>query len=306
MRLARLLLVGLLLGSGCLLGTGSASADALPLSQCTTTSGVILAVDFSHFGGGSFRSCGSTPTSGLALLQQGGWSMAGTRQYGNAFVCKIGYSGFNGGTQYPTDFSCAVTPPETSYWSYWHADVGNDSWSHSTAGASSYSPKPGSVDAWAFGAGSPPSFSPDAVRAHYVAPPPVGGGTSSHPAPPASAPAPAPAPAHNSPRPSTGTPSTPAQSAAASSAGASSAAARSSSARVRSTILPGPSSSSTTSAASSSASTSSSATSSSNADKPGSGSGSARPAVLGGVVIVAIAALAGWQFWRRKQATKYS
>lgn len=304
MRLARLLLVGLLLGSGCLLGTGSASADALPLSQCTTTSGVILAVDFSHFGGGSFRSCGSTPTSGLALLQQGGWSMAGTRQYGNAFVCKIGYSGFNGGTQYPTDFSCAVTPPETSYWSYWHADVGNDSWSHSTAGASSYSPKPGSVDAWAFGAGSPPSFSPDAVRAHYVAPPPVGGGTSSHPAPPASAPAPA--PAHNSPRPSTGTPSTPAQPAAASSAGASSAAARSSSARVRATILTGPSSSSTTSAASSSASTSSSATSSSNADKPGSGSGSARPAVLGGVVIVAIAALAGWQFWRRKQATKYS
>jgi hypothetical protein len=164
-------------------------AGPLPTGQCTTTSGVILAVDLSHFGGPLLRSCGSTPTTGYALLNQGGWRTTGTQHDGPAFICRIGYSGYQGGTQYPTPAqdACVLTPPASAYWSYWHADPGQDTWSYSQLGAMSYRPKPGSVDLWTFGttdvAGSQgrPAYSPDAVRARNTAP--VGGAPSSRPAP---------------------------------------------------------------------------------------------------------------------------
>lgn len=153
---------------------GPASASALPIGQCTTSSGVILAVDFSHWGGPLLRSCGTTPTSGYTLLNQGGWATTGTGHDGPAFICRIGYSGYQGGTQYPTpkQDSCVLTPPASAYWSYWHADPGQNSWSYSQLGAMSYHPKPGSVDLWIFGgtniAGTEgrPTITPDAVRAH--------------------------------------------------------------------------------------------------------------------------------------------
>jgi hypothetical protein len=155
-----------------------ASAAAKPVGDCTTTSGVILAVDFSHWGGPVLRSCGTTPTTGYQLLNQGGWRTAGDNHDGPAFVCRIGYSGFHGGTQYPTPSTeaCIVTPPASAYWSYWHADPGQHTWSYSQLGAMSYHPKPGSVDLWFFGstnvAGTRggPTFSPDSVRAHNTAP----------------------------------------------------------------------------------------------------------------------------------------
>ncbi|RQX18928.1 hypothetical protein DDE19_06200, partial [Micromonospora ureilytica] len=155
-----------------------ALADALPIGQCTTSSGVILAVDFSRWGGPLLRSCGTTPTTGYQLLNQGGWRTTGTQHDGPAFICRIGYAGHQGGTQYPTpaDEKCALTPPASAYWSYWHADPGQNSWVYSQLGAMSYKPKPGSVDLWIFGATDiggtegRPRFSPDSVRARNSKP----------------------------------------------------------------------------------------------------------------------------------------
>lgn len=154
---------------------GPAAATAEPVGACTSTSGVILAVDFSPWGGPLLRACGSTPTTGYQLLNQGGWHSQGDNHNGPAFVCRISYSGYHGGAAYPTASQdpCIVTPPASAYWSYWHADPGQDTWSYSQLGAMSYHPEPGSVDLWVFGgtniAGTTgsavPSFSPDALRA---------------------------------------------------------------------------------------------------------------------------------------------
>jgi hypothetical protein len=158
-----------------------AYAAPLALGQCTTRSGVILAVDFSRWGGPLLRSCGTTPTTGYQLLNQGGWQTTGTGHDGPAFICRIGYAGHDNGTQYPPPAQerCVLTPPASAYWSYWHANPGANTWEYSQLGAMSYKPKPGSVDLWIFGATDiggtqgRPTFSPDSVRAHNTAPVPA-------------------------------------------------------------------------------------------------------------------------------------
>ncbi|MEV0581242.1 MULTISPECIES: hypothetical protein [unclassified Streptomyces] len=152
----------------------SAAADPQPMGRCTTTSGAVLAVDFSHWGGPVYRSCGTTPTTGYELLNQGGWRTTGTGHDGPAFICRIGYSGQQGGKQYPTpqQDDCVLTPPASAYWSYWHADPGANSWEYSQLGAMLYKPKPGSVDLWIFGGTNiegtkgRPKLTPDQLRAH--------------------------------------------------------------------------------------------------------------------------------------------
>lgn len=173
---------------GLTLGAAPATASAQPMSACTTTKGVVLAVDFSRWGGPLLRSCGTTPTTGYTLLNQGGWASTGTQRDGPAFICRIGYAGYQSGKQYPTskDTPCVLTPPATAKWSYWHADAGKNTWSYGQLGAMSYQPKPGSVDLWTFGATNSagtegrPTFSPDSVRAHNT----TSGGATSAPAKP--------------------------------------------------------------------------------------------------------------------------
>jgi hypothetical protein len=160
--------------AGLLAGAGPAAATAEPIGDCTTTSGVILAVDFAHWGGPLLRACGTTPTTGYQLLNEGGWStQVVIREPG--FICRIAYAGYQGGTAYPTPSQdpCIVTPPASAYWSYWHADPGQNTWSYSQLGATSYKPEPGSVDLWTFGAtniagttgSGVPAFSPNMIRA---------------------------------------------------------------------------------------------------------------------------------------------
>jgi hypothetical protein len=170
-------------------GAGPAAAAAEPIGDCTTTSGVILAVDFAYWGGPLLRACGTTPTTGYQLLNEGGWSTQGDSHDGPAFICRIAYAGYQGGTAYPTPSQdpCIVTPPASAYWSYWHADPGQDTWSYSQLGAASYEPEPGSVDLWVFGATNTggtagsgvPGFSPNAVRALNTQP--AGSATSTAP-----------------------------------------------------------------------------------------------------------------------------
>ncbi|MFE3936197.1 hypothetical protein ACFXPJ_21110, partial [Streptomyces goshikiensis] len=153
---------------------GPAGAAPQAMGQCTTSSGVVLAVDFSHWGGPVYRSCGTTPTTGYELLNQGGWATTGTGHDGPAFICRIGYSGHQGGKQYPTpqQDDCVLTPPASAYWSYWHANPGQNTWEYSQLGAMLYKPKPGSVDLWIFGGTNiegtegKPTVTPDQLRAH--------------------------------------------------------------------------------------------------------------------------------------------
>jgi hypothetical protein len=168
--LAVLVLVAAVLVSG----SGLADAASLPVSQCAARSGTIVAVDFGHWGGPLLRACGSTPTSGYALLNQGGWRTTGTGHDGPGFVCRIGYAGYHHGTQYPTpaEQACVVTPPAGAYWAFWHAGPGQDAWSYSQVGAMSYHPSPGSVELWLFGGtnlggthgSAVPGISPDRLR----------------------------------------------------------------------------------------------------------------------------------------------
>ena len=158
--------------------TAPAAADPQPMGSCTTTSGVVLAVDFSHWGGPILRSCGTTPATGYELLNQGGWGTTGTGHDGPAFICRIGYSGFKSGKQYPTaaQDDCVLTPPASAYWSYWHADPGATTWQYSQLGAMLYKPRPGSVDLWIFGGTDiegtegRPTVTPDQLRAHNSQP----------------------------------------------------------------------------------------------------------------------------------------
>lgn len=148
------------------------------MGRCTTSSGVVLAVDFSHWGGPVYRSCGTAPTTGYELLNQGGWATTGTGHDGPAFICRIGYSGHKGGKQYPTpqQDDCVLTPPASAYWSYWHADPGRNTWEYSRLGAMLYKPNPGSVDLWIFGGTDiegtegRPTITPDQLRAKNTRP----------------------------------------------------------------------------------------------------------------------------------------
>jgi hypothetical protein len=152
-----------------------AAAAPRPTADCSATAGVIVAVDFSHWGGPLLRSCSTTPTTGYSLINQGGWHTAGTEHDGPGFICRIGYGGYRGGVEYPTPAqeSCVLTPPATAYWTYWQAGPGQDTWTYSQAGAMTYRPKPGSVSLWVFGgtnlsgtAGSAiPPVTPDTLRA---------------------------------------------------------------------------------------------------------------------------------------------
>lgn len=155
-----------------------AGAAPQPMGRCTTSAGVVLAVDFSRWGGPLYRSCGSTPTTGYELLNQGGWATTGTGHDGPAFICRIGYSGHQGGKQYPTaqQDDCVLTPPASAYWSYWHANPGQNTWEYSQLGALLYKPRPGSVDLWIFGGTNiegtegKPTVTPDQLRAKNTEP----------------------------------------------------------------------------------------------------------------------------------------
>jgi hypothetical protein len=159
------------LGSAFGLLSGSSPAAADPIPECSTTSGVIVVVDFAPWGGNIVRGCDSTLTTGYDALHQAGFTTAGDDHDGPAFICRI-----NNDPPASQD-PCITTPPTSAYWSYWHADVGQNTWSYSQQGVMSYHPPPGSVDAWVFGASNvagttgQPSFTPAQVRATNVGPP---------------------------------------------------------------------------------------------------------------------------------------
>ncbi|MFL6161412.1 MAG: hypothetical protein ACJ74U_04210 [Jatrophihabitantaceae bacterium] len=269
------------------------------MSRCSTTSGVVVAVDFEHWGGPLVRSCGSTPTTGYQLVNQGGLATTGTKHDGPGFICRIGYSGFAGGAGYPTDQSCIYTPPSSASWSYWTAGPTDTSWILSPKGAGDSHPVDGAVQAWTFGGGSP-AFSPDSVRAHNSPPASSAGRTSSHvSSPPASRPAASPTGQPAGPGGSTGSRTAVASAGHASrpatgSAANSSAAPDGSSAQITAGTL-------TAGAPPSSGPKIVDATPSPAAAR-GTGAGSYLPELAGGGIVLALGGLAGFTAWQRRRA----
>ncbi len=84
---------------------------------CKGTTGVTVAVDFTAFTGGKVqvRCAPGKPATGIAALQQAGFTPAGTAAYGLAFVCRINSK--------PTTAqqACVTTPPVNAYWAYYKA-----------------------------------------------------------------------------------------------------------------------------------------------------------------------------------------
>jgi MYXO-CTERM domain-containing protein len=150
------------------------AAGAAPLSDCTSSSGTVIAVNYGHWKGPVVVGCGVGQPTGYRLLHAAGFSTAGDLHDGPAFICRLGDTAFHRGAQYPTssEEDCVDTPPASAYWSYWLAPAGRNTWSYSQLGAMAEKPKPGEVELWTFGgtniAGTRgsgvPAFSPDELR----------------------------------------------------------------------------------------------------------------------------------------------
>ncbi len=110
--------------------------------------GVKVVVDFTALGGGVQTECASgDPENGLKALELAHFTYSFVpRQPG--LVCTI--------NSLPNP---CRKPTTSAYWSYWHATPGG-AWTYSTAGAGSYDPGPGTVEGWAFGAGTAPGATP--------------------------------------------------------------------------------------------------------------------------------------------------
>ena len=135
------------------------AAGAASQSACTATSGVTVIVDFTHFAGGNIeRGCApGHPANGLIALHAAGFSTAGTVQYGDAFVCRID------GLPTPKQDACAVTPSPSAFWSYWNARPSDSAWTYSALGVLDDHPKPGTIEAFAFGSHAQPGVAPSAA-----------------------------------------------------------------------------------------------------------------------------------------------
>jgi hypothetical protein len=147
--------------TGATLATTLATALAGTAGACKSkTTGVTVAVDFTAFGGKVVVRCApGTPATGVAALQQAGFTPAGTTTYGLAFICRINNK------PSPAQQACITTPPANAYWAYYHANKGATTWAYTTQGASTYKPAQGSIEAWAFGNSAKPSKTPAQVRA---------------------------------------------------------------------------------------------------------------------------------------------
>lgn len=146
--------------------TGRHARASLPVSDCTPSAGVLVAVDFGHWGGPVVRGCSGHAASAIAAMHAAGFLTAGDQANGAAFVCRIGVTAEGVASERPTPAAdpCVATPPATAYWSFWYADAGRSRWSYSPSGGATFAPAVGSVEAWAFGAGAPPGVTPAALR----------------------------------------------------------------------------------------------------------------------------------------------
>jgi hypothetical protein len=122
----------LLAATGLLALTGAGVlAVAAPAEAAAKHVGIVVR----YANGKVSAKCAKVGGSGLQLLQRTHSVTLGTMQY-SGFVLKIDGTG-------------TAHPDNTHYWSYWHSG-GRGSWSYSSSGAASYSPKAGTVEGWSY------------------------------------------------------------------------------------------------------------------------------------------------------------
>ena len=144
----------------------AARAGAASSAACTTTAGVTVIVDFTHFSRSIERGCAAgEPADALGAIHAAGFSTAGTSRYGDAFLCRVD------NLPAPKDEACGDTPPANSSWAFYWAKPGDTTWTYSRTGVLSYHPATGTVIALAFGNHAKPEITPAA--AVPVPPPPT-------------------------------------------------------------------------------------------------------------------------------------
>jgi hypothetical protein len=157
------------------LNPGGGVSQADPLSSCTSTAGVIVVVDFSHWGGNADRVCFAaltTATTAYDALIAEGFTTIGDAHDGSAFVCRITEPGTGVAEPSVSEDPCTTTPPATAYWAFWISNAGQSGWSVSPLGVMSLVPQPGSVEYWNFGSegSNQPPHLPSEVRATNTTP----------------------------------------------------------------------------------------------------------------------------------------
>jgi hypothetical protein len=181
-RLPRLLAAAAVtLASGTM--TAAPAAAAGIAGYCPDSNGVTVVVDFQGLGGGTVIRCAAgEQATGLAALKNAGFTVTGTSRWGEAFICRI--NGKPGADTEP----CINTPPATAYWSYWHAANGGG-WTYSSLGVLNRKPPLGSFEGWSFSLNRTEATAPQPrvapSRPASPAPPPpttTGGGAGPPPA----------------------------------------------------------------------------------------------------------------------------
>jgi hypothetical protein len=139
-----------------LLGAVAVTAALLPASAsasvaargtpgfCPNGNGVTVVVDFQELGGTTMVRCApGEQATGLAALENAGFQVTGTQRWGEGFVCRLQ------GKPTAAAEACINTPPATAYWSYWYASNGG-SWKYSEWGVLNRKPPLGSFEGWSF------------------------------------------------------------------------------------------------------------------------------------------------------------
>ncbi|MFB9658901.1 hypothetical protein ACFQS3_12465 [Glycomyces mayteni] len=112
--------------------------------------GVVVVVDFGELDGLE-TGCAADPADGLDALAQAGFAVTEVAAI-RGMVCSID-------ALPATD--CGASPPADAYWSYWHANAGDEEWTYSMVGGADATPDAGDFEGWAFGDGSaPPAVAP--------------------------------------------------------------------------------------------------------------------------------------------------
>ena len=193
---------------------------------CTSDSGTTVVVDMTDLGGDVIVRCSpkaGSGTSGVEALRAAGFTVAGTAQSGDAFVCRV--SGrpaadeelaVQGDDGYTED--CQDTPPRSAFWTYWSAKNGG-SWKYSTTGAASRQTVAGDFEGWRFALNDsdppapaakptrPGSSTPSSTPTPKPTRAPGGGSTPTTPG--SSTPTPATSPTAEAGKPDNGTEKTP-------------------------------------------------------------------------------------------------
>lgn len=135
---ATVLAVGTLIAAGATAPAAGADTAAVP-TPCEITE-VTVVVEGHGIG------CAEAGLTGAQALEAAGFPVTRV-QTQPGFICRIA------GT--PADETCVRTPSASSYWAYYHADLGGQ-WTYSRSGADNRRPAAGTVEGWAYGSGAVP------------------------------------------------------------------------------------------------------------------------------------------------------